>query len=96
MSGEAVTITLSREEWALVAALRDLPESRARELATQIIRELLEAAREPRCAQMQADGVPCPTAANDCAECRQLEAALDALRRAPAGSARRPPGSASP
>lgn len=86
MSGEPVTITLSRDEWALVAALRDLPESRARELATQVIREVLETAREPRCADMQADGVPCPTAANDCASCRQLEAALDALRRAMAGA----------
>ncbi len=85
MSEDRVTISLSREEWAMVAALRDLPESRARELVTQLIREVLQAAREPRCAEMQADGVPCPTAANDCSECRQLEAALDALHQSIAG-----------
>lgn len=85
MSGEPVTITVSRDEWALIAALRDLPESRARELATEAIREVLETAREPHCAEMQADGVPCPTATTDCASCRQLESALAALRRAITG-----------
>lgn len=86
MRGEGVTITVTREEWALLAALRDLPHSQARELAGQVIREVLEVAREPRCAQMQADGVPCPTASNECAQCRQLEAALTALRQAMAGA----------
>lgn len=82
MMKDSVTITVSREEWVLLAALRDLPDTHARELATKVIREVLELAREPHCAEMQADGVPCPTASNDCASCRQLEVALAALRRA--------------
>lgn len=85
MRDDEVTIAVRRDEWALLAALRDLPDSRARQLATEIIREVLDAAREPHCAEMQADGVPCPTAANDCASCRQLEATLGALRRAITG-----------
>lgn len=85
MNDEPVTISVSREEWGLLAALRDLPDSRARELAVEVIREVLELAREPHCAEMQADGVPCPTATNDCASCRPLEAALAALRRAMSG-----------
>lgn len=82
MRHESVTISVNREEWALIAALRDLPNTRARQLATQIIQEVLEVAGAPHCAELQADGAPCPTANNDCAQCVCLEDALAALHGA--------------
>jgi hypothetical protein len=35
----------------------------------------------PACAEAQADGVPCPSAANDCARCRLARTALGAVAR---------------
>ena len=71
---------LTPEEAKLVLALRAIPPSRLRELLTTLIGELADFVAEPSCAEMQADGAPCPTtdAASD--ECRKLTALLEGLR----------------
>jgi len=79
MSGEAL-LPLSREEQKLVLALREMPPSRLRDLMTTLVSELLDFVAEPSCAEMQADGAPCPTTEVSCDECRKLTTILEGLR----------------
>jgi hypothetical protein len=79
MSGEAL-LPLSREEQKLVLALREIPPSRLRDLMTTLVSELLDFVAEPSCAEMQADGAPCPTTEVSCDECRKLTTILEGLR----------------
>jgi hypothetical protein len=83
-SGELVTLTA--EERHLVFALRDIPPSALRDTLTSLICDLVDAVAHPSCAEMQADGVPCPSAEVSCDECRRLTEVLDGLRqRLPVG-----------
>ena len=79
MSGESL-LPLSREEQKLVLALREIPPSRLRDLMTTLVSELADFVSEPRCAEMQADGAPCPTTEVSCDECRKLTRVLEGLR----------------
>ncbi len=90
MSDRKVTIAVTPEEWKLIAVLRDIPESPLKELLEQVIRDLLSYAREPRCPEMQADGVPCSSASSDCEQCRQLDAILGSLHEAISASGGQP------
>jgi hypothetical protein len=85
MEQESVKIALNHSEWRVIAALRDLPDGQLKDLVRQTIGELLEYAREPKCPEMQADGVPCATPAADCEECRRLKEILGDLRQAMGG-----------
>ncbi len=79
MSGESL-LPLSREEQKLLLALREIPPSRLRDLMTTLVSELADFVAEPRCAEMQADGAPCPTTEVSCDECRKLTTILEGLR----------------
>jgi len=79
MSGESL-LPLSREEQKLVLALREIPPSRLRDLMATLVSELADFVAEPRCAEMQADGAPCPTTEVSCDECRKLTTILEGLR----------------
>ena len=79
MSGEAL-LPLTREEQKLLLALREMPPSRLRDLLTTLVSELLDFVSEPGCAEMQADGAPCPTVEVSCDECRKLTTILEGLR----------------
>ena len=72
--------TLSPEERRLLFALREIPESPLRELFTTLVSELTEFVASPSCAEMQADGAPCPSAEASCDQCRKLEQLLEGLR----------------
>ena len=76
-----VNVALSEQEWRVVAGLRELPPSALRELTYQLVVTLLDYAREPKCAEMQADGVPCSTPAADCEQCGKVTELLTVLRR---------------
>jgi hypothetical protein len=80
MSGAGL-IPLSRDEQKLLLALREIPPSRLRELMTTLVGELCDFVAAPGCAEMQADGVPCPTTDVSCDECRKLTSILEGLRR---------------
>lgn len=82
MEQETVSIEVDPHEWALIAALRDLPDGQLKELVRQAFGELLEYVREPRCPEMQADGVPCETPEGDCEQCRRLKEIVAELRAA--------------
>jgi hypothetical protein len=71
---------LTAEETKLVLALRGIPPSRLKDLMTTLVSELLDFVAQPTCAEMQADGAPCPTTAVSCDECRKLTSVLEGLR----------------
>ena len=79
MSGEGL-LPLSPEETKLLLALRAVPPSRLRDLMTALVGELAEFVGDPSCAEMQADGAPCPGSDTSCDECRKLTAVLEGLR----------------
>jgi len=79
MNGELL-LPLSLEEQKLLLALREIPPSRLRDLMTTLVSELSDFVAEPRCAEMQADGAPCPTTEASCDECRKLTRVLEGLR----------------
>lgn len=61
----------------VVALLRALPVERLRELMAA----LDELVGSLACAEAQADGVPCASAANDCTRCLLARTALEAVAR---------------
>ncbi len=77
---EQVSVTLSGDEWKVISGLRDIPESPLRAMAYEMMVALVEYAREPKCAELQADGVPCTSAAADCEQCVKVRELLGALR----------------
>ena len=80
MHDEDVTVSLTPWEWSLVASLRDIPEGELKGLLDELVWGLLALVREPGCSQVQADGVPCATAANDCETCGRVRGVLDRMR----------------
>ncbi len=81
MSAPTVKIALSASEWRLVAALRAVPLSPLREKALELCEAVVEFAREPRCPEMQADGVPCEAPGVACEQCLHVDGLMEALRR---------------
>jgi hypothetical protein len=47
---------------------------------TTLVDELCDFVAAPGCAEMQADGAPCPTTDVSCDECRKLTTILEGLR----------------
>ena len=81
MSDPTVPMLLSADEWHFVSGLRSVPSSPLRGRALALFDAVLELASEPRCAEAQADGVPCDTPSRSCDQCLHLEDMLEALRR---------------
>ena len=77
---EATLIPVSPDERKLLLALREIPPSRLRDLMTTLVDELVGFVAAPSCAEMQADGAPCPTTDVACDECRKLTTILEGLR----------------
>jgi len=80
MSDQQVRIAVTEDERRIISALRDLPPSPLKELLGQVMHGLVDFVREPRCPEMQADGVPCAVADADCEQCRMLKKMLESLR----------------
>jgi hypothetical protein len=81
MSEPHVAVLLSADEWRFVSDLRALPSSPLRDRTLALFNAVLELAREPRCREAQADGVPCDTPSQSCDQCLHLDEMLDLLRR---------------
>ena len=90
MSEPRVSVALSAEEWRFVSDLRALPASPLRERTLDLFNAVLEFAREPRCPDAQADGVPCETPSRSCDQCLHLEEMLETLRRRTVEASPRP------
>jgi len=80
MSAAPNAAILTADEWMLVNTLRDLPQSAMRDRFFALLGELLRFVGDPRCAETQADGVPCASATVACDQCRKVVGILDALQ----------------
>ena len=81
MSEETIAIALTPGERRMISALRDVPPGPLHDLCEELIERLFEFVREPRCPEMQADGVPCGSASADCEQCARVRTLLETLRR---------------
>ena len=61
MTDIAIPTTLNAEEWKIVMALRDIPDSPVRTKISGLLAELVRFIQQPRCLGMQSDGFPCGT-----------------------------------
>ena len=81
MGQAPITLTVSPAELRMITTLRDLPESPLRDRVQRLLDELLAFARNPRCGEFQADGVPCRNPEADCEQCLIVTGMLDQLGR---------------
>jgi hypothetical protein len=79
MTDTAIQTTLSTEEWNIVMALREIPDSPLRQKVSGLLAELVRFIQQPRCLGMQSDGFPCGTPNTSCEECQQMLKVLDEL-----------------
>jgi hypothetical protein len=73
------THSLSSSEWRLVTALREVPASALRTRVNALVEALVELAREPKCSEHMADGVPCASVHASCDQCDQVTRMLEGL-----------------
>jgi hypothetical protein len=86
---QAIDATLSADEWALVSALRALPDSPLKTRVLTLLDTLVTFIGEPRCARMQGDGVPCSAVDAQCDQCVHVAELIDAVTRRQFGEIRR-------
>jgi hypothetical protein len=70
---------LTGEEWLLIEQLREIPRGRCRDELLGLVHDLFDLVRDPRCAESQADGVPCATVDLACEDCRHVAGVLELL-----------------
>ena len=79
MSEQTVAIPLTASERDLIHNLRAIPETALKGRILATVDELLRLGCEPRCAEAQADGVPCGCSRADCATCNRVDEQLGAI-----------------
>jgi hypothetical protein len=81
MGESRVDLTLTAAEWELISTLRAMPPSPLRNKVTTLIEELVAFIHDPKCAEMQGDGVPCDSVSTACAQCAHVAAMLESMDR---------------
>jgi len=66
-------------EASLLSALRAIPSDGLRARVIGVAEGLAERVRDPHCAEMQADGVPCEDAGTACEDCQGVTALLGTI-----------------
>lgn len=79
MTDIAIPTTLNAEEWKIVMALRDIPDSPLRAKVSGLLADLVGFIQQPRCLGMQSDGFPCGTPHTSCEACQHMLQVLDDL-----------------
>lgn len=79
MTDTPIHADLTAEEWKVVLALREIPDSPLRARVSGLLGELVRFIQQPRCLGMQSDGFPCGTPHSSCEECQQMLDVLDDL-----------------
>ena len=77
---QATSTLLSANEHQLLAALREIPDGMLKTSLETFLVELTTFLSNPGCAGIQADGIPCGSAAADCEECLMLERMMSTLK----------------
>jgi len=73
-------VCVSDAELRILNSVREQPPGELRELYLGLLLELAAFLKEPSCAEVQADGIPCDSPAADCTVCLRLEELLRTLR----------------
>lgn len=81
MPEDRISLALTPEEARIIRTLREMPEGPLKNRVLRLLDELVAFARNPRCPELQADGVPCESAHNDCDTCVVVTGMLDLLAR---------------
>jgi hypothetical protein len=81
MRESTVDVTLTASEWELISSLRAMPPSPLRRKVAALIQDLVEFIRDPKCAEMQGDGVPCDNVSTACEQCAHVAAMLESMDR---------------
>jgi hypothetical protein len=81
MRESTVDVTLTAREWELISTLRAIPPSPLRTRVAALIEDLVEFIRDPKCAEMQGDGVPCDNVSTACEQCVHVAELLDSMDR---------------
>ena len=79
MSETTFHADLTPVEWALVKAIRELPDPGLQARAHEVFRELLFYVGNPRCEGMGVEGFPCGEPAASCDECQDVWTTLEGL-----------------
>ena len=75
-----ITAILSPAEWRLIAAVREIPlGSPLRMKVSELLDELVRFVEDPKCPEMQGDGVPCEEVHGECAQCGHVGDMLDGM-----------------
>lgn len=78
---ERTSILVTSTEKKILASFRELPEGNLKRQLEAFLTDLTVFVREPKCAQVQADGIPCDDVQADCEQCMKVEALIADLRR---------------
>ena len=79
---DRMSILVTPTEKHILASIRELPEGQLRRRLEGFLVELTDFVRDPKCAEVQADGIPCGSAKADCEECQKVSQLLETLRNA--------------
>ncbi len=69
------------EERRLLSRVREIPAGPVRDELVDLMEELVEFVRDPRCPEAQADGTPCQSTALACEQCQMTASVLASLHR---------------
>lgn len=76
----AKSILVTERERQILDGLRKLPAGDLKRTTEAFLLELSDQLSNPRCAEVQADGVPCGEATADCEACLSLKELVESMR----------------
>ena len=77
---ELKSILVTSDEKRILDSVRKLPEGKLKDLVGQFLLEFADTVSDPRCAEVQADGIPCDDPSADCEQCLRLKELLTTMR----------------
>ena len=82
---ERTSILVTATEKKILASIRELPEGHLKHKLEAFLVDLTVFVRDPKCAQVQADGIPCESVQADCEQCMKVDHLIADLQRTLAG-----------
>jgi len=76
----AKSILVTDREKKILDGLRELPAGDLKRTTEAFLLELSDRLSNPRCAQVQADGIPCGESSADCEDCLSLKQLVSSMR----------------
>ena len=73
-------VIVSPVEKKILDSLRELPNGKLREMAEGFLVEFTGFLKDPKCPEVQADGIPCDAPSTDCEQCLKIRELVTTLR----------------